>query len=710
MKSNPFFSGRGRLEHRLWVSLLVLLATIFGSGVAFAQTAGALDPPGRVAQLNYFDGPVSFAPAGYDQWAGAVLNRPLTQGDRLWNDAGARSELHIDQAALRLDGSTSLSFSTLDDQTVQIALTQGSLIARLRSLPPGQRFEIDTPNLAFTASQPGDYRLEVDPATNTTRVTVRSGSAALYGGNGASTGITASEQITFSGNDLAQVAAQTAPALDPFDRWAAARDLDEDRSVSARYVSRDVSGYQQLDQYGTWENDPSYGNVWVPRVTVTDWAPYRVGHWASIAPWGWTWIDDEPWGFAPFHYGRWAQLGTRWCWVPGARDVRPVYAPALVAFVGGAVGGINFNISVGGAARPGVAWFPLAPGEAWHPWFHANPTYVTNVNRTMIVHNVTNITNVTNVTNVYRYQHLPTAVTAVSAAAFTQGQHVRGNARPVTVAELQRARVAAPPAPTRDPRSVFGASRVTQPHPAPPAAAVERRVVSNPAINRGRPGALSSREALPAPQQRPQVPVNAATPARGLATPGSERPATPALPPVRAPLANVPQVPREPLERSAPARNEAITAPHKAAPMQPPQVVPHQPPAQQQEQEQVQRDQLQREQAQRAQNAQREQAARTQQDQARRVQAQNDQAARAAQMQSQKAQESQRAQQQMHQAQEAQRAQQQPRQPPGEAQTQRPRPPQEQRAAQTPENRAKPKAADESQRPHRDEQRPAQGN
>ncbi|MGH8820015.1 MAG: DUF6600 domain-containing protein, partial [Rhodoferax sp.] len=585
MNSSRFFPDHGWLARRSLAPLLVLAVALGTSVGAFAQTDDTLNPPGRVAQLNYFDGPVSFEPAGYDQWAGAVLNRPLTQGDRLWNDAGARSELHIDQAALRLDGSTSLSFTTLDDQTVQLALTQGSLIARVRSLPPGQRFEIDTPNLAFTASQPGDYRIDVDPAGGTTRVTLQSGSGALYGGNGASAGIAAGEQITFGGNDLAQVAAQTAPPPDAFDRWAAARDLEEDRSVSARYVSRDVSGYQQLDQYGTWENDPSYGEVWVPRVTVPDWAPYRVGHWASIAPWGWTWIDDEPWGFAPFHYGRWAQLGTRWCWVPGARNVRPVYAPALVAFVGGNAGGVNFNISVGGGVQPGVAWFPLAPGEAWHPWFHANPTYVTNVNRTLIVHNVTNVTNIHNVTNVYRYQHLPMAVTAVSAAAFTQGQHVRGNARPVTVAELQRARVAAPPAPTRDPRSAFGASRVTQAHPAPPPAAVQRRVVSNPAFNRGRPGTPPVREALPGKAMRLQAPPNES---RGFSPARPERAAAaPAQSPIRPPMANVPQVPREPHERPTTPRNEAPVAPRQAEPTQAPRVVSPSPSMQQ---EQAQRE------------------------------------------------------------------------------------------------------------------------
>ena len=481
------------------------------------------------------------------------------------------------------------------------------------------------------------------------------------------------------------MAAQTAPALDPFDRWAAARDVEEDRSVSARYVSRDIIGYQQLDQYGSWESDPSYGDVWVPRVTVPDWAPYRIGHWATVAPWGWTWIDDAPWGFAPFHYGRWTQLGTRWCWVPGARNVRPVYAPALVAFVGGSVGGVNFNISVGGATRPGVAWFPLAPGEAWHPWFRANPTYINNVNSTLIVHNVTNITNVT---NVYRYQHQPMAVTAMTADAFTQGQHVRGNTQPMTAAELQGARVATPPAPTRDPRSIFGASRVTQAHPAPPAAALDRRVVSNQAINRRRAGTQSAREALPPLQERPQSPANMVALQHGFAAPGSDGPATPALPQVRVPLTSAPPAPREPLARSQPPHNEAIPPPRRqASAEQPQQVLPHQPGAQQQGPRQP--------------------------DQLRREQVQNEQADHATQTQSQKAQESQRAQMQIRRAaQKSQRAQlgQQRQQTPEKDQAQSARPVQEKRGALTPEYRAKQKSAVKEKQPHHEEQRPEERN
>jgi len=685
MNSARFFPGHGWLARRSLAPLLVL-AVALGTGVgAFAQTADELNPPGRVAQLNYFDGPVSFEPAGYDQWAAAVLNRPLTQGDRIWNDDGARSELHVGSTAVQLSGQTSVQFSALNDQTVQIAVTQGSVASRVRELPPGQRFEIDTPNLALTAVQPGDYRVDVDPNAGTTTVTVRAGSVQVFGSDGVPMSMSANEQISFAGNGLQQVAAQASPPEDAFGRWAAARDAAEDRAVAARYVPVAMTGYQQLDGHGTWESDPEYGEVWFPTVTVANWAPYRFGHWAYIAPWGWTWIDDQPWGFAPFHYGRWAMVGPRWCWVPGPINVRPVYAPALVAFVGGAVGGVNFSIRVGGAPQPAVGWFPLAPGEVWHPAFRASPTYVNEVNRTVIVnHNVTNITNIVNVnnrtTNVYRFQNMPRAVTAVSEKAFSQGQHLRGNFVPVSTTDLARARVVPAPAPTRDPRAIFGASRVTQPHPAPPPVAMQRHVVSNPAVDHGRPGTPPVREALPGKPLRPQAPPNAAATPRGFNNPaGAERAAAPAPAPMRPPAANLP---REPREQAAPQRSEAIAPTRPAAP-------PQRPP----QQEQVQRDQAARtEQMQREQQAQQQRA---QQEQLQREQA----AARAAQMQAQRSEASQRAQQeqQMRQAQQ-------------EIQAQRARPAQEQRAPQASESRARPTPRGEPQHPAREDKRPTQAN
>ena len=440
-------------------TLLALAPITFAARAAFAQTppapdgapaAQAGDPPGRVARLNYMAGAVTTEPAGASDWSYAAVNRPLTTGDQLWNDANARSELHIGSTAVRLGSSTNLDVMNLDDTNAQLKVAQGTLSTRVRDVPSGTSYEIDTPNVALGVTRPGDYRVDVAPDGSTTTVTVRSGALTAYGNNG-QVPVEAGQQITFAGTDLQEASVAQAPAPDTFDEWAAHRDTSEDRSVSARYVSRDMPGYQDLDANGTWSDDPQYGAVWVPNQEPAGWAPYHDGHWAWVAPWGWTWIDDAPWGFAPYHYGRWAYVRSSWCWVPGPLVVSqpPVYAPALVAFVGGGGGGgVSWGVSltIGGAAAAGLAWFPLGPGEVWHPgWGGWSPHYYQRVNQTVIVNNhnvnVTNITNINNIHNTYINYHAPGAVTAVPATAFVHGQPVAHFAQHVDPRQWRNARI-----------------------------------------------------------------------------------------------------------------------------------------------------------------------------------------------------------------------------------------------------------------------------
>ena len=117
------------------------------------------DPPSRVVRLGYMTGAVSFSPAGEDDWVQASINRPLTIGDRLWMDAGARAELQIGGAMLRINAGTSVTVLNLDDNIAQLQVTQGTMNVRVRRFDPNQVMEIDTPNLAFTVRQPGEYRI-----------------------------------------------------------------------------------------------------------------------------------------------------------------------------------------------------------------------------------------------------------------------------------------------------------------------------------------------------------------------------------------------------------------------------------------------------------------------------------------------------------------------------------------------------------------------
>src|SRR6266851_5213383 len=434
---------------------IALAATLFAPQRAAADED---DPPSRVARLSYTHGNVSFNPGGTDDWVSAVVNRPVTTGDKLWTDNGARAELHIGSAAIRLAGNTGFSFLNLDDRMAQIRITEGTLNVRVRRLENDETFEIDTPNLAFSILRPGNYKIDVNEAGDSTFVVVRDGQGEVTGGGSAYT-IHSREAGTFAGIDQLDADIQRfGNDDDDFDHWCRDRDRREDHSESSRYVSSDVIGYEDLDEYGGWRTVPEYGTVWFPHVTVVDWAPYRYGHWVWISPWGWTWVEDEPWGFAPFHYGRWVQVSGYWGWVPcpprpvvvGVAYIRPVYAPALVAWVGGPH--FSVGIGVGGGVGAGVAWFPLGPREVFVPSYRVSRTYVTNVNVTNTTVNNTYVTNVynttvvnnrnVNVTNIrYVNQRVPGAATATSHETFTSAQPVARNMVRVDQREIASAQV-----------------------------------------------------------------------------------------------------------------------------------------------------------------------------------------------------------------------------------------------------------------------------
>jgi hypothetical protein len=455
---------------------------------AFPQRAAAQDdddPPGRVGRLSYVQGSVSFRPAGEEEWVGVVANRPITTGDMIWADADSRAEVRIGSATIRMNSSTGFSFLNLDDRIVQIQLSEGTLSVHVRRLEQDEIYEVDTPNQAFSIQRAGLYRFEADPDGNSTSVTVRAGEGEATGG-GQIFAVHSGQTATFTGTDSLYADVVNAGDADEFDNWSEARSRRFEESRSARYVSPDVVGYEDLDDNGEWSADPSYGNVWFPRVNA-GWAPYHDGHWVWISPWGWTWVDDAPWGYAPFHYGRWVALRGRWAWVPGPIAVRAVYAPALVAFIGGS--GFGVSISVGGGGN--VGWFPLGPREVYVPAYHVSERYVNRVNvSNTVVSNTTitnvyntqvtniNTTNVTNVTNItYVNKTVPGAVTAVPQRTFTSAQPVARAA--VTMSAQQ---VAAAPvnvrtvaAPTRI--SVLGASNPTGNRVAQPSAAIASRPV-----------------------------------------------------------------------------------------------------------------------------------------------------------------------------------------------------------------------------------------
>src|ERR1700741_422043 len=459
------------------LKLLLLIITLLLALPSMAQAQDA-DPPSRVARLNFIEGSVSFLPAGTSDWVTANPNRPLTTGDQLWADQGSRGELHMGGSVLRLSSQTAISFLNLTGQDVQIQVAQGSASLRVRHLEDNESYEIDTPNLAFSILRPGKYRVDVSADGSSSTVSVESGAAEVTAG-GQAYNAGPGQQYTFSGTDQVSYDAQPLSQPDQFQQWDVERDRREQTFAPAQYVSPDVIGYEDLDNHGTWREDLEYGHVGIPNGVEAGWAPYHNGHWAFVAPWGWTWVEDEPWGFAPFHYGRWAFVNSGWFWVPGPVVVRPVWAPALVAFVGG---GPGFHFSAG----VGVGWFPLAPGEVYVPGYHVSRGYVNNVNITNTTVSVTRVTNVyntvivnktTTVNNVtYTNKRVNGGVTVVSHDAFVNARPVAQNVMRVDQRELAAAPVSRMAAVEPVGPSVVGAGRPVWVRP--PSAVISRPVVA----------------------------------------------------------------------------------------------------------------------------------------------------------------------------------------------------------------------------------------
>jgi len=338
----------------------------------FALSAWA-DPPGRVGRIADTDGAVWLFDDEQGEWVQARRNRPVTEGDRLSAEQGGRVEVQIGAATLRLDGGTDVEFTQLDDAGVRVRLHGGSVALRVRGGPSVREFAILTEEGRFEPLRPGHYRVDVrqnsslgETLAGAMRFEARDSVLDLNDGQRAE---------FWQERDVTHYAWAT-PSNDRFGDWVARQDREETRDRN-RYVSPEMTGADDLDRNGRWDRHPEYGAIWYPTVVVADWAPYRYGHWEHVRPWGWTWVDDARWGFAPFHYGRWVSYGGRWGWCPGQYVARPVYAPALVAWFGGP--NVSVGINIGG---PAVGWVPLSPREIYYPSYQVTNVYVRNVNIT----------------------------------------------------------------------------------------------------------------------------------------------------------------------------------------------------------------------------------------------------------------------------------------------------------------------------------------
>jgi len=582
------YASRARIRWQ-WLSAIALLLP---GHVPAQQASQGEDPPGRAGRISVLTGTVSFQASGDTLWSDATQNYTVTTGDRLYTAAGSRAEVEVGMFAVRAGSATDLTVTNLTDHLMQLGLAQGTLRVTVYRLDPNDTVEVDTPNGALTLGAIGNYRVDIPPDGGSTRVSVDHGSVEVTG-PGMSELVHSGQAVLLTGADPIVLASVGRPAPDAFDQWSGGRDSRFAASSCSKYMSGDIPGCADLGDNGRFVSDPTYGTVWYPTAVPVGWVPYRSGEWVWVDPWGWTWVEDEPWGYAPFHYGRWAYVGTSWGWVPGPVMARPYYAPALVAFVGGASFSVGFNVGV-------QAWFPLGPREPFFPWYHYSPGYLMVANQTNVrgVADINVFVHPANIASI-RYVNQTRAITVVPATAFASGRPIaRAVLRP-TPAQLAHIEIAPHPsiAPTQAAMGGGRISAVRPPvvgRPAMITAAPVARGAASASVARGAAAAPVVRGAASAPVARGAV---AAAPRAGAPAAAGRRPIiTRAPPPVTQPtiaarsqaMAQHPGRPLEPQQtknlqagRPAGPQKDAEYPPHAAPPpaKKPPPPPPKKPPA-----------------------------------------------------------------------------------------------------------------------------------
>lgn len=329
------------------------------------DASGAEEAGPSVARMSVAQGQVSTQHADGGDWAASTVNAPLQRGDSVSTGDRSRTEVQFDYGnIMRLDQNSAAKVADFTRSRIQVQFGQGLMSYSV--LRGGEaEAEIDTPNVAVRPLGEGDYRIQVDPDSQQTYVTVRKGEAEVSTPQG-SQKVEAGQVMVIQGTDNPQFQVNNAPGRDEFDEWGQNRDRAILEAKSWEHTNQNYTGSGDLDRYGRWQDAPGYGQVWEPYETSPDWTPYADGSWVSEPYYGWTWVSYEPWGWAPYHYGRWMYYNNAWAWWPGPvyPGYYPMWGPAYVSFFGFGRGNWGFGSGFGS-----IGWLPLGPHDGGYRWW-----------------------------------------------------------------------------------------------------------------------------------------------------------------------------------------------------------------------------------------------------------------------------------------------------------------------------------------------------
>jgi hypothetical protein len=335
-----------RAKHLLRAFFLIIPVLFAGNVFAADVDDEVPEVTARVARISFLQGEVQIRRAESEDWEKATHNLPIVEGDEIATERDSRVEIQFDSRTyLRLAENSYIRIANLKDEGIAVSLPQGTLSLRVLEFDKNRAFfEIDAPDTTVAVQEKGMYRVDAgDERSTEVRVSVtEGGEARVYSETSGFTLRTGRSARIYTEGSYAGdwEMADASRYADDFDEWTSDRDDVIAKRLSDsfydKYYDRDIYGAEDLNDYGEWIHTSSFGYVWRPyRNSISaynDWSPYRYGHWRWIPPYGWTWVNDEPWGWATYHHGRWVWDNGYWVWSPYSyyRPRRSWWQPALV--------------------------------------------------------------------------------------------------------------------------------------------------------------------------------------------------------------------------------------------------------------------------------------------------------------------------------------------------------------------------------------------
>ncbi len=350
----------------LWVSVLFIasfLLTVPGLAQDL-QDENADEPAARVARIKFIEGDAQLKRIDGEEWEKAALNLPMVEGDELQTFEGARVEIQFDnETYLRMDENSIVKIVSLGDEGTALSISRGTALFSVLTFDTDAGYlEIDAPQTTVAITGEGKYRIDAgDEFDRTVSVSVwDGGTARLYtldSGFSLKNDQTATMNLdgTYAGK---WEVARSLQSFNDFDQWSADRDDLISKSLAdahyGKYYDSNIYGADELNDNGSWQYDNSYGYLWRPYDRAisgyNDWSPYRYGHWRWLPYYGWTWVNDEPWGWSTYHYGRWIFLNGHWFWTPYSYS----------SYYGGGYSWWRPAIVYMGYIGGRICWYPLA--------------------------------------------------------------------------------------------------------------------------------------------------------------------------------------------------------------------------------------------------------------------------------------------------------------------------------------------------------------